>query len=182
MRELGGRMHTFAHNGDLPPARLRALFPLRRHRPIGDTDSELAFCALLERIGGPWDEGTVPGLEARIAAVTDFAAAIRPLGPANFIYADGDALFVHGHRRFHGDGHPPHAPGLHVLCRHCAAHADAADFDGLTLAADGEQDVVLAASVPLTTEPGWQPLAEGAIVVARAGRIVATHAPSAHAT
>jgi predicted glutamine amidotransferase len=38
--------------------------------------------------------------------------------------------------------------------------------------------VVQTPSVPLTTEPGWQPLAEGEIVVARGGRIVATREAS----
>jgi len=32
--------------------------------------------------------------------------------------------------------------------------------------------VVIAASVPLTDEPGWRPLDEGEVVVARAGEIV----------
>ena len=47
-RELGGHVHLFAHNGMLPGierSRLRA----RGSRPIGDTDSEHAFSALLDR-------------------------------------------------------------------------------------------------------------------------------------
>jgi len=182
VRELGGRMHLFAHNGDLASEGLRSNLPLTQYRPVGDTDSEFAFCVLLERMRRIWRDNGVPSLDERLAVVTEFAAAVRPLGPANFIYTDGDAVFIHGHRRFHGDGRTAHAPGLHVLCRHCTARADALDIEGLALASEGKQEVVLAASVPLTTEPGWQPLAEGAIVVAKNGRIMATrsqtHAPS----
>lgn len=155
-RELGGRMHVFAHNGDLDTGALRTRMPLGGFHPIGNTDSEYAFCALLERLRTPWLCGELPALEERLAIVVEFAAAIRPLGPANFLYADGDALFLHGHRRLQGDGAAPRPPGLRVLCRHCAP----------------EQQVVLAASVPLTKELGWRALAEGEVVVAQRGRIV----------
>jgi predicted glutamine amidotransferase len=150
-RELGGRMHVFAHNGDLDLARLAQRLPLGRFRPVGETDSEYAFCALLERVpvGAP--------LEERLAAVADFAAALRALGPANFLYADGEVLFAHGDRRSPGEGRAPVPPGLHVLERSCAP----------------AQRVVLAASVPLSDEPGWRPLAKGDLLALRAGRIVA---------
>lgn len=173
-RELGGRMHVFVHNGDLALDRLRLHLALEHYLPVGGTDSEYAFCALLEQMRPLWLGGGVPSLDDRLEVIAGFAAAVRPLGPANFIYSDGDATFLHGHRRFHGDGRAAHPPGLHVLCRHCTARADAPDIEGLALASDADQEVVLAASVPLTSEPGWRPLGEGAIVVARGGRIVAT--------
>ena len=149
-RELGGRMHVFAHNGDLDMAALRARMPLRRFHPVGDTDSEYAFCALLDRLSG------AAAREARLAAVLQFAAQLRALGPANFLYSDGDALFLHGHRRVSG-------AGLHVLERRCAPG----------------QQVVLAASVPLTPEPGWRPMLEGELLAVRAGEIAARGIPEA---
>lgn len=154
-RELGGRMHVFAHNGDLDLARLRARMPLRHFHPVGDTDSEYAFCALLDRMRVP------APLDQRLAVVAGFAAELRALGPANFLYADGDALFVHGHRRFQGAGKPPAPPGLHVLQRSCAP----------------DQQIVLAASVPLTGEPGWRALREGELLAVQGGDIVARVVP-----
>jgi predicted glutamine amidotransferase len=169
-RELAGRMHVFAHNGHLEGARLRAAHPLGAWRPIGDTDSEYAFCALLARLAPLWREGGVPPLPARLAVVADFAAAARALGPANFLYADGDALFVHGHKRTHADGMRP--PGLHVLCRSCAAERGAFLAEGLSIeSAGGPQEVALAASVPLTAE-AWRPLGEGETLALREGRIL----------
>jgi glutamine amidotransferase len=51
-RELGGRMHIFAHNGGFDGIdALLARSPQRFH-PVGDTDSERGFCLLLERIVG----------------------------------------------------------------------------------------------------------------------------------
>ena len=170
-RELGGRAHVFAHNGDLDPARLRARLPLGAYRPIGETDSEYAFCALLLQLSAAWRGEAPPTLGRRRQIVREFAGAIRELGPANFIYTDGEAVFLHGDRRMHGDGLPPHWPGLHVLQRHCGAHASPWNEEGLRLAAQPEQDVLLAASVPLSGEPGWRPLAEGELIVARQGRL-----------
>lgn len=150
-RELEGRMHLFAHNGDLDLPALCRRMPLQRFRPVGETDSEYAFCALLERIA------VAGSLEERPGVLAKFAAELRALGPANFLYADGDCLFVHGHRRSPGRGAPPAPPGLHVLQRSCAPG----------------QQVILVASVPLTEEPGWRALNEGELLALRAGRIVA---------
>ena len=35
---------------------------------------------------------TEPSLETRLSLLTAFAADLRALGPANFLYADGDAI------------------------------------------------------------------------------------------
>lgn len=177
VRELGGRVHVFAHNGDLDGARLRASLPLGAWRPVGDTDSEHAFCALLEQLRRLWRPASPPpALERRRQVVSRFAAALRALGPANFLYADGEAIFAHGHRRTHADGIRP--PGLHVLCRSCAAERDAFSADGLRIeSGSAPQEVVLLASVPLTPGEPWRALGDGEILVARGGRVEATALP-----
>jgi predicted glutamine amidotransferase len=178
-RELGGRMHVFAHNGDLDGARLRAAWRLGAWRPLGDTDSEYAFCALLARLAPLWGEGARPPLAARRERVAEFAQALRALGPANFLYADGDALFVHGHRRTHADGIRP--PGLHVLSRSCAGERGRFDAEGLSIeSAGGPQEVALVASVPLTPGEPWRPLAEGELLALREGRVVEPGATDRH--
>ena len=45
-RELAGRMHVFAHNGDLPGIERTGTLAFDRYRPVGTTNSEHAFCAL----------------------------------------------------------------------------------------------------------------------------------------
>ena len=170
-RELGGRVHLFAHNGDLVGIDRKPRLWLGRQLPIGETDSERAFCVLLRRLSSVWSEPNVkPELSLRRRIVADFAADIRGLGPANFIYTDGDAVFLHGHRRRdHADG-AIRSPGLHLLCRSCATGSESVQFPGLTLTTV-TQHVVLAASVPLTDEP-WIALDEGELVVLRRGVIV----------
>ena len=54
IRELAGRTHMFAHNGWLPSLLKDARNPSRRFQPVGDTDSEEAFCDLLEEMTRVW--------------------------------------------------------------------------------------------------------------------------------
>lgn len=172
-RELGGHMHVFAHNGHLPGIGDAGRFPLGCHRPVGDTDSEIAFCALLQHLEGAWSGG-VPALSLRVDLVAGFAAALRPLGLANFLYSDGEVVFAHGHRRRQADGHFG-PPGLHVLSRACSGRSDPETGCGVEISS-ARQQVLLAASVPLTGED-WTPLGEGELVAIADGRMVARVAP-----
>lgn len=168
-RELGGRTHLFVHNGMLPGIEADARFASRRFRRVGDTDSEQAFCALLDRLARRWEDG-LPSLDDRLAEIVAFAAELRTLGPANFLYTDGDAIFAHAHRRRQNDGEIK-PPGLHLLCRRCSADADGVPLAGLAIPPEARQEVALLASVPLSNE-AWTPLEEGEIAVLREGRVV----------
>ena len=174
-RELGAAMHVFAHNGHFDLEEMRRRMPLGTHRPVGETDSEYAFCALLARLASTWLRGpAIPSLAERLGIIEQFARDLRPLGPANFLYSDGDALFAHGHKRTHADG--LHPPGLHVLSRHCTGESHRMDTSGLAISTEsGPQSVVLFASVPLTSEAGWRALADGEVVAARNGQITDSH-------
>lgn len=168
VREMGGTWHCFAHNGDLTGIDAALPIPSQGHRPVGETDSEIAFCALLERLRPLWSGSSRPSLASRREVVEAFAAPLRDLGPANFLYADGEALFAHGDRRHQDDG-TVRPPGLWTLSRRCAAGGELAS-PGLRIETPGTpQDVVLFASVPLTDE-SWVPLSSGEVMVAVAGR------------
>lgn len=171
-RELAGCAHVFAHNGDLVDIQASGELRLGRRRPMGATDSEYAFCGLLHSLEELWlDSPDIPKLEDRLDIVSSFSRAIRRLGPANFLYWDGDALFVHGHRRRQAGTGPFQPPGLHTLCRKCAFEPSAFRAPGLSVTpGTGEQEVLLVASVPLTEED-WKPLAEGELVVVSNGTI-----------
>lgn len=171
VRELGGAMHVFAHNGNVDREALARLDVPDGFRPVGETDSELAFCVLLERLRPLWRGAAgVPALERRRGIVAAFAQQLRAFGPANFIYADGDALFAHGHVRTQADG-DIRPPGLHVLCRSCDGEGPSFDAQGLRIgpSRDGGAQA-LVASVPLTADAAWRPLAVGELLVLRAGR------------
>ncbi len=176
VRELGGRTHVFAHNGDLPGIEDSAVRASGPYRPIGQTDSEHAFCALLARLGALWASAVRPSLEARMDVLALFAADLRALGPANFFYADGDALFVHSHRRMQQASGRVEAPGLWMLQRHCASAEPAAEHQAGVAMANGERHALLIASVPLTDE-AWQPLAEGELMAVRTAEVLIRRLP-----
>ena len=184
VRALGGHMQVFAHNGNLPGIEHSEVFtldehpPCRPYRPVGQTDSEHAWCTLLARLSELWAGAGVPALESRLELLAAFAADLRALGPANFLYADGDALFAHGHRRIQHSSGRIEPPGLWMLQRRCAPDAPRPADAGGVAVADGDQTVLLFASVQLTEE-AWQPLAEGELVAVRDGEVLATQRPAA---
>ena len=90
-RELWGRYWLFAHNGDLvnfaPPAG-------GRYRRVGDTDSELAFCYLMQSLCDRFP-GQMPPREALFDAITEITGEIARHGVFNFLLSNGDSLFAH---------------------------------------------------------------------------------------
>ena len=168
-RELGGRMHVFAHNGHIPKLRASSSFSLGLHRPVGSTDSEYEFCMLLKHLEPLWLAKDSPTVEQRRKIITEFARDVRPHGPANFLYSDGELLFAHSDRRKQQDG-MIRPPGLHILERECSASSEPFLTEGLSVRADNLK-VMLVASVPLTTE-AWRPLGKGEVVAIAHGKRV----------
>ena len=171
-RELGGRLHLFAHNGQLDVSRL-AEMAVGHFRPMGETDSERAFCTLLARLEPSWlrDEGP-PTLDERRETLESFARDLRLMGIGNFLYTDGELLIAHSHKRHQNDGNI-RPPGLHFLCRRCTEQSGMGiEAKGLRVSSENrEQSVVLIASVPLTSED-WEPLEAGEILTVAAGQIL----------
>ncbi len=176
-RELGGSAHVFAHNGNLLDVRAACRLKTRRFTPVGDTDSELAFCCLLDRLGELWDRGNgkAPSVETRLGIVVEFAASLRSLGSFNFVYADGDTLFVHSHIRKQDDG-IERPPGLHLLVRSSNTQAVDLTKSGVMLAPVA-QEMALVASVPLTDDEPWEPIAPGEVIALKQG-IVRARVPA----
>lgn len=170
-REMGGRVHIFAHNGDLLGIedKIGAL-PVWL-RPVGETDSELAFCELLHRLSNLWDEteSDPPALSRRLQEITFFAADMRSIGVANFMYSDSDALFVHGHKRKQKDGKVS-PPGLYVLERTCDRLSADLSKSGVSMASICDE-MTLVASVPLS-QAHWRPLHEGEVLIITRGKII----------
>lgn len=166
-----GRAHHFAHNGTLPGIEAmpeaRALIQQR----LGDTDSELAFLMLLDRLEAEGRGASDPAV--RFGVFRDFAREMAALGPANFLWFDTETLFVHADRRVHETPQgltPPEPPGLHVLRSEAGSLGRDHDCTGARLQQMPDH-VVLLASVPLS-DAAWQPMPGGAVVAVRDGRIV----------
>ncbi|NCP18209.1 MAG: class II glutamine amidotransferase [Erythrobacter sp.] len=167
-RVVHGRRNAFAHNGDLPGIEdredARAFIPQR----IGDTDSELAFLMLLDRLSraGATDTG------ARLDVFARFAAEMRELGSSNFLFFDGEYLFVHAdRRRFETEGGltEPREPGLNIRSFDESHRGRGWETSGASIE-EISGPLHLFASVPLDPE-GWEPLARGTCMVLKDGAI-----------
>lgn len=160
VREFNGRAWVFAHNGHLDLGRSTHIeFP--RFRPMGETDSEAAFCILMDELArADGDE---------VAAFSAFARHMRQQGPANIILASQGRLLVHADRRTQRPG-VIEPPGLWMLHRTCGP----TEFSRAGVTVKGAAlSVVLFASVPLSAEP-WQPLARGMVLAVEQGRVLST--------
>jgi len=91
VRELWGRYWVFAHNGDL-----KDFHPVLggAFRPVGDTDSERAFCFLLQELRARFGDVAPPLAQLR-AALAELVGGIAAHGAFNLMLSDGSALFAH---------------------------------------------------------------------------------------
>ena len=173
MRELGGQRHVFAHNGSLSQIWDKMSLNSGFFRPVGETDSEYAFCLLLERLLPLWRQAKEPpSLQERLDIISQVARELRSLGSANFLYSDGETLFVHAHQRRweeNGGFSEPRSPGLSIIS------FDSAELEtrGLHVMNPGKDAAItVVASVPLTAD-GWIPLPSGTVLALCQGRELA---------
>jgi predicted glutamine amidotransferase len=92
MRELWGRHWIFAHNGDLQDY---APTLTGHYQPVGTTDSELAFCSILQGLRERFPGAEQPPLPELFAALADLTRVITQHGVFNFLMSNGQAQFTH---------------------------------------------------------------------------------------
>jgi glutamine amidotransferase len=144
-RELEGRSWVFAHNGKLPGLEGADQGLRRRFRPKGETDSELAFCMMLNELDSAGLGGGYARSPSRfIQRLRELVDGIAALGEFNFLLSDGDVLVAHAHTN------------LHMILRRCRERGC-------------DQRVVLVTTAPLTKEP-WVRLVPETLHVFEAGQ------------
>ena len=165
-RALHDEKHIFVHNGNLVD--IQQNISHNKSKPEGETDSEYAFCYLMEKIELLWQH-QVPSLAQRIEVVRDAFNRFSQLGQANFIYTDGDFLFAFANERTQLNG-KVESPGLHYLVRD--SHSDPMKTKIAGVDMNGtHQDQALLASVPLTDED-WLPLERNQLIVIQSGKVL----------
>ena len=152
VRELWGRYWVFAHNGDLRDyaPRLHGSF-----RPVGHTDSERAFCWLLQELAK--SHASVPSIAELTLTLRELVPQIAKHGTFNFLLSNGEALWAHASTNLY-----------HVVRQHPFGSATLRDED-LSVnfaehAAPGER-VAVVVTAPLTTDEVWTPFAPGELRV-----------------
>ncbi len=160
-RELYGKEYVFAHNGTL--GHYESL-KLVRFRPIGDTDSEHAFCHLLARIEergiNDWKGQDFDWLAEKLREINRW-------GRFNCIFSDGEFLFCYHDR----DGYN----GLSFLHRrppYGKIKLKDEDWE-INLAEEKrkEQTGYIVATKPLTDE-NWESFKPGELIVFKDGSMV----------
>lgn len=96
-RELWGRQWIFAHNGDLHDFHPELA---GRFTPVGNTDSERAFCYLLEQLVKRFGY-TEPSLDQVFDVLLEVSPQIAEHGTFNFCLSNGQALFAYAITKLH---------------------------------------------------------------------------------
>jgi predicted glutamine amidotransferase len=159
VRELWGRYWVFAHNGDLKDfrPRLHAAF-----RPVGDTDSEHAFCWLMQELAK--SHAAVPTIEELTLTLRELLPTPAAHGNFNMLLSNGQALWAHCSTRLHC------IERAHPFGRAQLADDDmTVDFATQTTPRDR---VAVIATEPMTSNEPWQALAAGDVRVFVGGRAV----------
>jgi predicted glutamine amidotransferase len=152
MRELWGRYWVFAHNGNLVDfhPKLHAAY-----RPVGRTDSERAFCWLLQELAK--NHASLPSVEHLTQTLAELAAVPARHGTFNFLLSHGEALWAHCSTQLH------YVERAHPFPSAQLQDADVTvDFSAHTTPSDR---VAVVVTQPLTTNEAWQALGPGEMAV-----------------
>jgi predicted glutamine amidotransferase len=162
VREVNGREYAFAHNGVL--TNYQGELPLGRWKPVGSTDSEYAFCYLLntiEELSSEWTQNSFAELERTIKTINQY-------GRFNCLLTDGEYLFCYRDRAgykglCYTERKPPYQGNVRLIDE---------DMEVNLMESKGQDETgVIIATYPLTDEP-WQDLCTGALMVFRQGQQV----------
>jgi predicted glutamine amidotransferase len=171
---------TFCHNGECPRFTNSENTPLlgkttpqyRIYHPVGDTDSEAVFCAILNALTAEFSDDELPTLAALHACLSCLCEQIIEGHPEetifNFLLGAGQySLFAYS-----WPGKRPGSKvwnGLHYIIRQppfsTAKLLDvdySIDFRNHTTAADR---VAVITTKPLTEEPGWTEFQRGELIL-----------------
>lgn len=169
VRVYDRRHIVFAHNGTLPHVKERAL---RFESTLGDTDSEHAFCVLLESLRARYGPRYPEDSEQLGRALFELGNELGGDGIFNFLWADGDHLYARC-----GDS-------LYFVTREApfgrATLVDAevnVHFDDI-LGTRGGARMAAVATKPLTRDESWVQAAPGTLWVFARGNLIRTFPPA----
>lgn len=156
-RELWGQYWVFAHNGDL-----KDFYPRMNghYRPVGGTDSERAFCYILEHLREEFS--AAPLNSTRLyPLLKGLADEIRTYGRFNFLLSNGDLLYAYCADHLSYVLRRPPFTTAHLVDKDVTV-----DFSTVT----GPNDkAVIIATQPLTDDEEWVTMKAGELKVFHMG-------------
>jgi len=165
VRRIWGRDWVFAHNGDVSGIINDPRFKLKWCYPAGETDSEYAFCYIVEQLSILQNNWSLEDIVIKLWRVAD---EIGEYGKFNFLLSDGGYLFAYMNR----------SNTLHYLLRHPPHRGVIAlrdeDYEVRLEELKGPNEyAALVATVPLTNEE-WFPMTPGTLYVFYNGDLLLT--------
>lgn len=160
VREMWGQYWSFAHNGDL-----KEFFPLFNGRflPVGDTDSEKAFCFLLDNLKNKFGE-KVPSMLELGEAVHELTLKLASHGIFNFLLSNGEFMIAHCSTKLASIIRKAPFSVAHLKDQDVKV-----DFSAVTTSNDR---VAVIATNPLTENETWTIHAPGTLLLFVGGEII----------
>ena len=165
-REMWGGYWLFAHNGQLRPS-FAPDFNGKAYRPVGSTDSEQAFCYLLNRLRAQFPDRPCPN--TLFDALAELCAEIRAHGMFNFILSDGRVMYAHASTLLYYITRQPPFGQAHLIDEDMAI-----DFAKVTTPNDR---VTVITTLPLTDNETWRQFACDELIMFDHGKLVRQHHP-----
>lgn len=168
VRNLWGETWAFAHNGDLED-----FYPESGpvYHPSGQTDSERAFCYILNRLAERFTHK--PDLVELSTYLKTLSQYIARQGTFNFILSNGSFLITHCSTELYWTRrHPPYGQ-LTLLDTQVSVDLSEINNKGQTM--------VVLATKPLTRGEAWYPMGRGEIRVFENGQLTHDLLPDASA-
>jgi len=160
VRELFGKTWVFAHNGHLNKRKMLEdmqkgflKISLENYQPEGESDSELAFCILMEemrKIGKDTPEREI------IDRLNEIAGRVAEYGSFNFILSDGEKMYAYrkGNTLYYVERKPPYIDAI---------KSESKEIELLMKTV--EEKAVVLATVTLTRNEKWNSLEGNKITV-----------------
>jgi predicted glutamine amidotransferase len=163
-RELWGKYWVFAHNGHLPvlneeinPLKLDGSF-----LPVGQTDSEKAFCWILQNLRAYFGD-IPPALDVLFTHLHFLTLQLCQHGQCNYLLSNGHVLFAHCSTQLcYVERKAPFSAA------HLSDHDVTVDFSAVTRPNDR---VAIIATQPLTDNEHWETMPAGSLWCFREGEV-----------
>jgi predicted glutamine amidotransferase len=170
VRVMDSRHIVFAHNGTLPNIKDR---PLHIESTLGTTDSEYAFCVMLEALRAKYGS-RYPSDPIEVGkTLFELGNDLGSDGVFNFLWADGEYLFARCGDSLHSTvRRAPFGPATLV-------DAELRVHYGEILRETPDASIAVVATIPLTREEKWERAKPGTLWVFAHGELLHQFEPVA---
>lgn len=160
VREMWGKYWSFAHNGDLKEFKPSLTGP---HFPVGNTDSENAFCYLMQELKKSFGENP-PELLDLGSKIHEITLELSRFGVFNFLLSNGEFLMAHCSTKLASIVRKAPFSTAHLKDQEVAV-----DFSAVTTPNDR---VAVIATNPLTENETWTTHNPGTLLLFYEGKII----------